>query len=106
MASQETFDPINPFHLDSGLDSKSKLNPEQYAKKFNKMIYDHFVIEGARKPIPGIYFVSDNSKNFAKKIYGSSSPKLITVSRLDRRKSHQNVLMTIKNLLPKFPNLK
>ena len=57
---------------------------------------------GCNYPIP----VSDNSKNFAKKIYGSSSPKLITVSRLDRRKSHQNVLMTIKNLLPKFPNLK
>ena len=35
-----------------------------------------------------------------------ASPKLITVSRLDGRKSHQNVLMTIKNLLPKFPNLK
>ena len=33
-------------------------------------------------------------------------PKLITVSRLDGRKSHQNILMTIKNLLPKFPKLK
>ena len=35
-----------------------------------------------------------------------SSPRLITVSRLDGRKSHQNIIMTIKNLLPKFPNLK
>ena len=32
--------------------------------------------------------------------------KLITISRLDGRKSHQNILMTIKKLLPKFPNLK
>ena len=52
------------------------------------------------------YIVTGNSKNFAKNIYGDAFPKLITVSRLDKRKSHQNVLMTIKNLLPKFPKLK
>ena len=57
---------------------------------------------GCNYPIP----VNDDSKEFAKKIYGEGSPKLITVSRLDGRKSHQNILMTIKNLLPKFPNLK
>jgi len=50
--------------------------------------------------------IKNEIKEFAKKIYGKASPKLITVSRLDRRKSHQNILMTIKNLLPKFPNLK
>ena len=50
--------------------------------------------------------INNKSKEFAKKIYGDSFPKLITISRLDRRKSHQNILMTIKNLLPKFPNLK
>jgi phosphatidyl-myo-inositol dimannoside synthase len=50
--------------------------------------------------------VNEDAKAFAKKIYRESSPKLITVSRLDGRKSHQNILMTIKNLLPKFPNLK
>ena len=48
----------------------------------------------------------DFFKEFAKSLYGNSFPKLITVSRLDGRKSHQNILMTIKNLLPKFPNLK
>ena len=50
--------------------------------------------------------VHEESKNYAKKIYENSSPKLITISRLDGRKSHQNILMTIKNLLPKYPNLK
>ena len=50
--------------------------------------------------------VSEEAKEFARSIYGNSSPKLITVSRLDGRKSHQNILMTVKNLLPKFPNLK
>ena len=50
--------------------------------------------------------VSEKAREFSKNIYGKSSPKLITVSRLDGRKSHQNILMSIKNLLPKFPNLK
>ena len=50
--------------------------------------------------------IDDKCKNFAKSVYGESFPRLITISRLDGRKSHQNILMTIKNLLPKFPNLK
>ena len=57
---------------------------------------------GCNYPIP----VNDEAKSFANEVYGQSSPKLITVSRLDGRKSHQNILMTIKNLLPKFPKLK
>ena len=57
---------------------------------------------GCNYPIP----INDEAKEFAKKIYGNASPKLITVSRLDGRKSHQNILMTVKNLLPKFPSLK
>ena len=57
---------------------------------------------GCSYPIP----VSDDAKKFADKIFNGANPKLITVSRLDGRKSHQNILMTIKNLLPKFPNLK
>ena len=50
--------------------------------------------------------VNDEAKKFAETIYGDAFPKLITISRLDGRKSHQNILMTIKNLLPKFPKLK
>ena len=57
---------------------------------------------GCSYPIP----INEEAKVFAKNIYGNASPKLITVSRLDSRKSHQNILMTIKNLLPKFPSLK
>ena len=57
---------------------------------------------GCNYPIP----IKGDAKDFAKKKYMDASPKLITVSRLDGRKSHQNVMMTIKNLLPKFPNLK
>ena len=50
--------------------------------------------------------VLNDSKRFAKNIFGNASPKLITISRLDGRKSHHNILMTIKNLLPKYPKLK
>ena len=50
--------------------------------------------------------VEDKSKELAKTIYEDSFPRLITISRLDGRKSHQNILMTIKNLLPIFPKLK
>jgi phosphatidyl-myo-inositol dimannoside synthase len=57
---------------------------------------------GCNYPIP----LNDDAKVFAKRKYSGASPKLITVSRLDARKSHQNILMTVKNLLPKFPNLK
>ena len=50
--------------------------------------------------------VKEEGRKFAENIFTDAFPKLITVSRLDGRKSHKNVLMTIKNLLPKFPKLK
>ena len=50
--------------------------------------------------------VEKKEQNKAKEIYGKAFPKIITVARLDRRKNHQNVLMTIKNLLPTYPNIK
>ena len=50
--------------------------------------------------------VNKEGKKFAETIYGDAFPKLITISRLDARKSHRNILMTVKNLLPKFPKLK
>ena len=65
--------------------------------------------ENVRVINPGCNYpieINNKSKEFSKLIYGESFPRLITISRLDGRKSHQNILMTIKNLLPKFPNLK
>ena len=58
---------------------------------------------------PGTYYPVEIEKEQVKKakeIFGQNFPKIITIARLDRRKSHQNILMTIKNLLPKFPKLK
>ena len=57
---------------------------------------------GCNYPIP----LEEEARRFAEKKFNGASPKLITVSRLDGRKSHQNILMTVKNLLPKFPKLK
>ena len=42
----------------------------------------------------------------AEEIYNKSFPKIITIARLDRRKNHQNILITIKNLIPIYPNIK
>ena len=50
--------------------------------------------------------ISSDTSKIAKDIFQNSSPRLITIARLDPRKGHQNILMTIKNLLPKFPKLK
>ena len=54
------------------------------------------------------YPIKIDNKNIeiAKELFRNSFPKIITVSRLDKRKSHQNILMTIKNLKPRFPNIK
>ena len=57
---------------------------------------------GCNYPIP----INQEAKEYAKNIFGEASPKLITISRLDGRKSHHNVMMTVKNLLPKYPRLK
>ncbi len=42
----------------------------------------------------------------AQEIYKDSFPKIITIARLDKRKSHQNILMSIKNLKAKYPKIK
>tara|TARA_Y100000590_G_scaffold167856_1_gene192019 strand:- start:2698 stop:3795 length:1098 start_codon:yes stop_codon:yes gene_type:complete len=58
---------------------------------------------------PGIYrpkIVENKSKEEAKKIFGDSFPKIITVARLDKRKGHDNILMLLKNLKAKFPKIK
>ena len=54
------------------------------------------------------YPIKIDNKNIdkAKELYRNSFPKIITVARLDKRKSHQNILMTIKNLKPRFPKIK
>jgi len=42
----------------------------------------------------------------AEELFGNSFPKIITVSRLDKRKGHDKILMSIKNLKQKFPKIK
>ena len=50
--------------------------------------------------------IEQSFQNEAKNIYGDSFPKIITVSRLDKRKGHDKILMLIKNLKPKYPKIK
>ena len=50
--------------------------------------------------------INKEDETKAKDIFGSAFPKIITIARLDKRKSHQNILMTIKNLIPAYPDIK
>tara|TARA_B100000700_G_scaffold326609_1_gene438641 strand:- start:319 stop:1416 length:1098 start_codon:yes stop_codon:yes gene_type:complete len=56
--------------------------------------------------IPKPKSIENVTKIKAEKFFGDSFPKIITVSRLDKRKGHDKILMTIKNLKPKFPKIK
>jgi len=62
----------------------------------------HVIFPGIPTPkkIDNIY------KLKAEKYFHESFPKIITVSRLDKRKGHDKILMLIKNLKPKFPKIK
>jgi len=50
--------------------------------------------------------IYNEDKLKAKAIFGSAFPKILTIARLDKRKNHQNILMTIKNLIPTYPDIK
>ena len=56
--------------------------------------------------IPKPKNIESITKVNAKKIFKDSFPKIITVSRLDKRKGHDKILMLLKNLKPKFPKIK
>ena len=79
--------------------------------KFTKSLGINFGLEQRKIHIinPGTDYpinVNQSDKMNAKSIFGNAFPKIITVARLDKRKSHQNILMTIKNLIPTYPDIK
>ena len=61
----------------------------------------HIINPGTNYPVK----IEEEETN-AKEIFGTSFPKIITVARMDKRKNHQNILMTVKNLIPAYPNIK
>ena len=107
--SKEINHPIGSSLNKRALKALSKANFVIANSKFTKELALKIGIKGITVINPGCNYpipVNSDAKEFANKIYSSNFPKLITISRLDGRKSHQNILMSIKNLLPKFPNLK
>jgi phosphatidylinositol alpha-1,6-mannosyltransferase len=62
----------------------------------------HIIHPGTDYPIK----IQKEDELKANDVFGSSFPKIITIARLDKRKNHQNILMSIKNLIPTFPNIK
>mgnify|MGYP001184443682 CR=1 FL=1 len=58
---------------------------------------------------PGIHrpkIIENRYEREAETIYKDSFPKIITVARLEKRKGHDKILMSIKNLKAKYPNIK
>lgn len=62
----------------------------------------HVIHPGCNYPIT----VSAEANTKAQQLFNQANPKIITVARLDKRKNHEKILMTIKNLISKFPNIK
>ena len=62
----------------------------------------HIIFPGINKPTT----IENLFKAKAEKIFEGSFPKIITVARLDKRKGHDKILMSIKNLKTIFPKIK
>ena len=62
----------------------------------------HIIHPGHDEPLN----IEDRFKKDSEKFFGDSFPRILTVARLDRRKNHQNILMSIRNLKEKFPKIK
>jgi phosphatidyl-myo-inositol dimannoside synthase len=60
------------------------------------------IFPGIQKPIS----IKNEFKVKANETFQNSFPKIITVSRLDKRKGHDKILMLIKNLKIKYPKIK
>jgi len=57
---------------------------------------------------PGIYPTLDLNKNFlleVENLLKKKEPRLITVSRFDKRKNHEKIIMSVKNLKQIYPNI-
>ena len=57
---------------------------------------------------PGVEPLKELSKNIlfeAEDLLQNKSPRLITVSRLDKRKNHEKIIMSLKNLKQLYPNI-
>ena len=57
---------------------------------------------------PGIYPIKEIDKkvlNKAENLLKNKKPRLITVSRLDKRKNHEKIIMALRNLKQIYPNI-
>jgi len=73
--------------------NKSKINIINPGISEPKIVEDKYILEANK------YYKKINSNE-------DSFPKIITVARLEKRKNHEKILMVLKNLQSKFPNIK
>ena len=93
---------INSFNKVRFIIANSNFTKELAVKNGIKEEKIKIINPGCNYPIP----TDDFYKQKAEEIFKNSFPRIITIARLDRRKNHQNIFMTIKNLKPKYPNIK
>ena len=60
------------------------------------------IFPGIQKP----KIIEDKFRTEAESFFKDSFPKIITIARLEKRKNHDKIFMTIRNLKTKFPNIK
>ena len=57
---------------------------------------------------PGVFPVKEVNKEKikeAEKLFNNKSPRLITVSRFDKRKNHEKIIMALRNMKQIYPNI-
>ena len=109
--SKEINHPINSYLNKRMIKSLNKAKFIIANSKFTKKLANNLGVNNEKIYVinPGSNYPIEIKKEYdieAKKIFGNAFPKIVTIARLDKRKSHQNILMTIKNLKPRFPKIK
>ena len=109
--SKEINVPINSSQNKRIIQSMSKADCVVSNSNFTKQLAINLGIEKQKIKIifPGINKpekIEDKFDLKSKNIFQNSFPKIITVARLEKRKGHEKILMSIKNLKAKYPNIK
>ena len=109
--SKEINHPVNSNLNKRVLKSLSKTNYIVSNSNFTKKLAVNLNLNEEKIVVinPGVEKNISSSKEnirIANELFKNSFPKLITVSRFDKRKNHEKVIMTVRNLKEKFPNIK
>ena len=109
--SKEINFPVNSLQNKRIIKSMSKADCIVSNSNFTKQLAINLGLKKEKIKIifPGINKPKKIENKFdleSKNIFQNSFPKIITIARLEKRKGHEKILMSIKNLKAKYPNIK